>query len=78
MFIFGLREVLSGDSYVNRACRLKFGVLFKLVNAFGLALFISCTFLMVVRPKDVQLYVTEEGKSPVEDWLRIRRRPQLT
>lgn len=24
---------------------------------------------MAVRPKDVQLYVTEEGKSPVEDWL---------
>ena len=24
---------------------------------------------MVVRPKDVQLYVTDEGKSPVEDWL---------
>ena len=25
---------------------------------------------MAVRPKDVQLYVTEEGKSPVEDWLK--------
>ena len=24
---------------------------------------------MAVRPKDVQLYVTEEGKSPFEDWL---------
>jgi putative addiction module killer protein len=24
---------------------------------------------MAVRSKDVQLYVTEEGKSPVEDWL---------
>jgi putative addiction module killer protein len=24
---------------------------------------------MAVRPKDVQLYVTEEGKSPAEDWL---------
>ena len=24
---------------------------------------------MAVRPKDVLLYVTEEGKSPVEDWL---------
>ena len=24
---------------------------------------------MSVQPKDVQLYVTEEGKSPFEDWL---------
>lgn len=24
---------------------------------------------MAVWPKDVQLYVTEEGKCPVEDWL---------
>ena len=24
---------------------------------------------MAARPKDVQLYVTEEGKSPFEDWL---------
>jgi putative addiction module killer protein len=30
---------------------------------------------MMVRAKDIQLYVTDEGKSPVEDWLnRLRDR----
>jgi putative addiction module killer protein len=24
----------------------------------------------MVRPKDIQLYVTDEGKAPVEDWLK--------